>query len=86
MLQRHRADLRAGDCRGGARRCRLGTVTAGVWMDNQEPQRLARATLDADLTLAMLDIDHFKSVNDRFGHQRGDEMLVEFAGRAARVE
>jgi hypothetical protein len=56
MLQHHSADLRARDCRGGGRRCLLGTVTAGVWMDNQELQRLARATLDADLTLAIGDV------------------------------
>ncbi len=56
MLQRHSADLRARGCRpAGSRRCLLGTVTAGIWMDSQELQRLARGTLDADLTLVIGD-------------------------------
>ena len=31
------------------------------------------------LSLVMADIDHYKEVNDRYGHQVGDEVLFDFA-------
>jgi two-component system cell cycle response regulator len=32
----------------------------------------------------MLDLDHFKKINDNYGHQIGDQILQEFASRCKR--
>ena len=31
------------------------------------------------LSLVMMDIDHFKSINDRYGHQSGNDILIQLA-------
>lgn len=73
-----------------AQRLSLTDGLTGVWnrrfFQMQFRQVLATATrFNRPFSILMMDLDNFKQINDTYGHQRGDEILVEFSQRVNRV-
>lgn len=60
-----------------------GTLSRRAFMDQGHEIVGMQAGQGVPTSLLMLDVDHFKSVNDRHGHAAGDRVLTEFARLAS---
>jgi diguanylate cyclase (GGDEF)-like protein len=62
-----------------------GLLNRRAFFARADAARLLSLRMRQPITLLMLDIDHFKQLNDRFGHATGDEALVKFAATCSEV-
>jgi len=62
---------------------RVSTRSAFFDLANKELARSRRS--GEKVSLLMIDLDDFKSINDRFGHHGGDQVLIDFVARTNQV-
>jgi diguanylate cyclase (GGDEF)-like protein len=58
---------------------KTGLLTAAAWQDKAGRAVLRSERGDRPASVLVLDLDHFKLVNDRFGHLVGDQVLAAVA-------
>ncbi|WP_420143337.1 diguanylate cyclase [Sphingobium sp.] len=78
-MSRHKARQRALQ-QVAARDSLTGADSRRAFLDKVD-REMARVALGARSCLLLIDIDHFKSVNDRYGHGAGDRVLTAFVDR-----
>lgn len=94
-LKQHRADMELSRVNQELREASLTDILTGVRnrrffsahiaMDVEQALRAyaggQRSKRNQDLIFYFIDADHFKEINDRFGHDVGDQVLVEITRR-----
>jgi len=66
-----------------------GAVNASYFFDRLEAEILRARRYERPLSLILFDVDHFKAVNDDYGHPAGDRALIRIVkavGERCRVE
>ena len=62
---------------------KTGLLNAGTWQHEAEVEFARAQRTGTALAVAMVDVDHFATVNDAVGHQAGDRVLRGIAGSLA---
>jgi diguanylate cyclase (GGDEF)-like protein len=65
------------------RRYLVKQIPADLSFYDREQKREGRT--DHALLFALVDVDHFKRINDTYGHKAGDELLQQFSARMTRL-
>lgn len=62
-----------------------GAWTRRAFFEHAERELLRARRMGRQLSLLLLDVDHFKKINDAHGHAVGDQVLIDLVKRAATV-
>ncbi len=84
-----RSYVNANDLWGELERVRLLSLTdhftslpnRRAFMQKLDEEIARTQRYDASIALALIDLDHFKAINDQYGHTAGDKVLKKFASK-----